>query len=97
MEINRNQFFMGGLVILLLGLQFRMVDSAKLTPKFTRMLAEYSGNPTVAASDNMNSLMGTEPAKVSITYRPPEWLGWCLSSVGAVLILHSLGMRKPGG
>ena len=29
--------------------------------------------------------------------QPPEWLGWCLMSVGAVLILHSLAMKGPGG
>ena len=28
--------------------------------------------------------------------QPPEWLSWCLISVGAVLCLHSLAMPKPG-
>jgi hypothetical protein len=28
--------------------------------------------------------------------QPPEWLGWCLMSVGAVLVLHSLALQKPG-
>jgi hypothetical protein len=28
--------------------------------------------------------------------QPPEWLGWCLISVGAVLVLHSLAMNRPG-
>ena len=27
---------------------------------------------------------------------PPSWLGWALVSVGSVLILHSLALKKPG-
>ena len=28
--------------------------------------------------------------------QPPEWLSWCMISIGAVLCLHSLAMPKPG-
>ena len=31
------------------------------------------------------------------TVKPPEWLGWCLISVGGVVLLHALAMKKPGG
>ena len=31
------------------------------------------------------------------TVKPPDWLGFSLISIGAVLILHSWGMKKPGG
>jgi hypothetical protein len=27
---------------------------------------------------------------------PPSWLGWAVLSVGAVVTLHSLAMKKPG-
>jgi hypothetical protein len=37
--------------------------------------------------------LGAGPKKV---VQPPEWLGWCLMSIGGVLVLHSLAMRKPG-
>jgi hypothetical protein len=30
------------------------------------------------------------------TLRPPTWLGFALISIGAVLVLHSLAMKKPG-
>ena len=36
MDINRNQYFMVGLVLLLLGLQLRLVDSYTLTPELTK-------------------------------------------------------------
>ncbi len=39
MDLNRNQFFMGGLVLLFLGIQFRMVDTFTFNEKVTRFLA----------------------------------------------------------
>ena len=97
MEFNRNQFFFLGLVILLLGLQFRMVESFELTPAASRFLAEKTGKVNVASTQNPSPDFGaTAPLVGTQVVRPPEWLGWCLMSVGAVLILHSLAMPKPG-
>jgi hypothetical protein len=95
MELNRNQYFFMGLVILLLGAQLRAVESYTLTPEATRFLAERSQTSTTNATlFTLSSDMGAGPQKM---IQPPEWLGWCLMSVGAVLILHSLAMKKPGG
>ena len=94
MELNRNQYFFLGIVLVLMGLQFRAVSSFTLTEKATRFLAERT---QASASDGallaLSADLGAGPQKV---VTPPEWLGWCLMSVGAVLILHSLAMRKPG-
>jgi hypothetical protein len=94
MELNRNQYFFMGLVILLIGVQLRTVSSFTLTHEATKFLAERS--QTSAADSTLLALssdMGAGPQKV---VQPPEWLGWCLMSVGGVLILHSLAMKKPG-
>jgi hypothetical protein len=96
MDITRNQFFFAGLALLLVGLQFRMVESFELTPEFTQYLAERTGHPLASASATAQSLTGSEKPLVKKTVRPPEWLGWCLVSIGSVLILHSWGMKKPG-
>lgn len=94
MELNRNQYFFMGVVILLLGVQFRMVSSYTLTTEATRFLAERTkSSATDGALMALTSDLGAGPQKV---IQPPEWLGWCLMSVGGVLILHSLAMRKPG-
>jgi len=95
MDLNRNQFYMLGLVILLLGLQFRAIDSVVLTPKFTRLLAEIAGSPVISASETANAVLGTQTPVPGTTFRPPDWLGWSLLSVGCVLILHSMAMRRP--
>jgi hypothetical protein len=96
MDINRNQWFLAGLVLLMLGIQFRMVDSVVFTPEFTELLSEQSGH-TVASVGGPGTLLDSAKPVIKKTYRPPEWIGWALLSAGATLILHSLAMKKPGG
>jgi hypothetical protein len=92
MEFNRNQFFMIGILLVLLGIQFRLVESATLNEKTTQFLAAHSGS----ASTGIMAVLpdSTIPHRV---VHPPQWLGWALMSIGAVCILHSLAMKKPGG
>ncbi|HZZ29530.1 MAG TPA: hypothetical protein VFE46_16140 [Pirellulales bacterium] len=91
MEFNRNQFFMIGVLLVLLGIQFRLVESATLNEKTTQFLATHMAS---APSGMMAVLPGSAVHKV---IQPPQWLGWALVSSGAVCILHSLAMKKPGG
>jgi hypothetical protein len=93
MDLNRHQFLFLGLFVLLVGLQFRYVQAYVLTPQTTQFLAERTGQASPVANA-MFSASGTAPRKV---VQPPEWLSWCLISVGAVLALHSLAMPKPSG
>jgi hypothetical protein len=94
MEFNRNQYFFLGVVILLMGLQFRVVNSYVLTPEATKFIAERTKSGAEGALFSLSTDLGAGPQKV---IQPPDWLSWCLMSVGAVLILHSLAMKKPGG
>jgi hypothetical protein len=105
MEFNRNQYFMAGLVLLLLGIQFRVVDTFVLSQPVTLFLAEKTGKLTaeqVASIKQMNdnpTALGKKPVEEATQkkVRPPRWIGWSLISFGSVLILHSLAMKKPGG
>ena len=94
MDINRNQWFLAGLVLLLLGLQFHAIHSFVLTPELTKFLADRTGHPIAAADNAMGAVVnaGVVPPK---TITPPEWLSWALLSLGAVLVLQSLSMKKP--
>lgn len=94
MEMNRNQFFMFGVVLLLLGIQFRSIDSFVLSEKTTRFLAQQSQPADDLAMRNFVPAAIPMPRKV---VRPPQWLGYSLMSIGSVLILHAFGMKKPGG
>jgi hypothetical protein len=100
MDFNRNQFFFMGILILLVGLQVRAVRTYVLTPETTRILAEWSDADTVSVAQAGEFSPQAAVATVTgaqKTIEPPEWLGWCLMSIGAVLVLHSLAMPKPGG
>jgi hypothetical protein len=94
-EVNRNQYFMLGLVILLLGLQVRMVETFVLNEKSSRFLAERLSPLSGGDEANRSYLASVGPAPRR-TVRPPTWLGYALMSIGAVLILHSLAMKRPG-
>ncbi len=95
MDITRSQFFFAGLVLLLLGIQFRMTETVTLTPEFTRFLAERTSHPAVATANTVDALVGTETPIPPKTFPPPDWLGWGLVSLGSVLVLHSLAMPRP--
>lgn len=96
MDLNRNQWFLLGLVVLFLGIEFRLIDSIELTPEVTKFVAERTGRPVAAASQTVGSMFRAEPVPPK-TVRPPEWFGWALVSVGVVAILHALSMKGPGG
>lgn len=96
MELNRNQFFLAGMLLVFLGLQFRMVESFTLNEKTTQFLAKrmQSTSDGAVAVANIIPATGALPRKV---VQPPQWLGYAMLSVGSVLVLHSLAMPKPGG
>jgi len=93
MDLNRHQFFFIGFLVLLIGMQFRYVSAYVLNPEATQFLAERTGQASPAYSLFSATAGGGGPRKV---LEPPEWLSWCLISVGAVLCLHSLAMPRPG-
>lgn len=97
MELNRNHYLGIGLIVLLLGLQFRYVDSFQLTEDTTKFLAKRLKKETVVTQNPLAVLFGqTNPVAVKKTVRPPKWLGWSMISIGAVLVIQSLGMKRPG-
>jgi hypothetical protein len=87
-ELNRNQIFMIGLVLLLFGLQFRMVESYVLNERASTFLAEHAGG---GGGEVTSAAVGAKVIKL------PEWVGWLMISTGTVMVLHSLVMNKPGG
>jgi len=95
MDISRNQFFFAGFLCLLLGGEFRMVDSIELTPKFTQFLAERTGHPLASVGAATQTLTQSEESSAKKVITPPDWLGWSLVSLGSVLALHSCGMKRP--
>ena len=100
MELNRNQYFLGGLVILMLGIQLRVVEGFVLNERATQVLAQriqqMRGQPVASPSESA-TVLASSPLGLQHTIYPPKWLGWSLVSVGSVLVLYSLALKRPGG
>jgi hypothetical protein len=92
-ELNRNHYFMAGVVLLLLGIQLRVVDSYVLNEQSTKLLTSQSSN---AGLMNVRPLIQSVTPTAHKVVKPPEALGWALMSIGSVLILHALAMKAPG-
>lgn len=91
-EMNRPQMYMAGLVVLLLGLEFRIVDSVVLNEQTTRFMAERFDSGELATTAP-NWFAANMPL-VKKSFTPPKWIGWSFLSIGGVMVLHSLVMRR---
>jgi len=91
-EINRNQWFLAGVIVLLLGIQFRLVNSFVLNQPATDLYIKATAKNQVESAAMMTATSAAPSLKV---VTPPEWIGWCLMSVGSVFVLHSLAMKRP--
>ena len=97
MDINRNQWFMVGLIVLFLGVQFRVVESFVLNEKVTRFIHERTAAAKGTSGAGLSQLLPSVGPTAHKSITPPNWIGWMLMSVGSVLILHSLAMKRPEG
>jgi hypothetical protein len=94
MDISRNQWFMYGVLIVLIGLEFRMTDSMVLNEKTSQIIAQQLHSQELASAGPIKSAYMSRPPESRRTVKIPRWLGLSLVSVGSVLILHSLAMKK---
>ncbi len=100
MDLNRNQYFMAGLVVFLLGLQLRWVDSFVLnerTSQFVAQRIQQIKGQQIASTSEASTLLATQPTVTRQRIQRPRWLGYSVISIGGVLILYSLALKKPGG
>ena len=80
MKLNRNHYFLMGLILLFLGLQFRMVESVVLNQPTSEFLAKRLGSPQENATFRLTSLLPGSANTPPRTVTPPRWLGWSCGS-----------------
>ena len=86
MGLSRHRLLLAGLLLFLLGMQFRVVESFTLNERSSHFVAASLGGGPQAAS-------WQAPALRKVV-EPPRWLGLALMSVGAVLMVKSLSARQ---
>lgn len=94
MQMTRNRYFLLGVLLILLGFQFRMVESFVLNEPTTRALAKMTRNKPVASSDMMSSFLMQVHPNPTKRVSPPRWLGLAMIAVGTVVSLHAIAMPR---
>jgi hypothetical protein len=97
MELNRHHYFIIGIVVLLLGVQLRLVESYVLNEDATKWLMNQSSDPAVKVVAQAQELMPAAGPLPRKTVVPPQWMGWAALSLGSVLVLHALALPRPAG
>lgn len=94
MSMYRNRYFLLGILLILLGIQFRMVDSFVLNERATRALARVTKSGPVAENVSMTSFMMFVHPKPMKRVQPPRWLGLAMIAMGSVVSLHAMAIPR---
>lgn len=97
MSITRNRYFLLGILLVLLGIQFRMIDSFVLKERASRVLARFNKTTPVADNSGMSSMLMQIYPKPVNRIRPPRWMGLAMITLGAVISFHALVIPKQAG
>lgn len=90
MSIYRNRYFLAGVLLILLGVQFRMVHSFVLNEPTTRVLARVAKSPPVADNSSVSNLWLQVAPNPTKRIEPPRWLGLAMIAVGTVITCHAI-------
>ena len=95
MKPHRNHYFLLGVLFLLVGLQFRVLERVVLNPQSTLFLAQRLGSKTDAATAQVLHTAGFDAALPRKEFESPRWCGWAFFALGSFLILHRIMLPKP--
>ena len=96
MKLKRNHYFVLGVLCLLMGLQFRVLEKVILNPESTLFLAQRLGSKADAATAQVLHTTGFEATLPRKQFESPRWCGWPFFVLGGFLLLHSVLLPKPG-
>lgn len=94
--LSRNRYFMIGVLLVMFGLQFRVVQSFVLNEPATRTLMKLNKDASVASNgpDIAGFLQEVAVPRPTKRVEPPRWVGLALVAFGAVVTLHAVAMPK---
>ncbi len=79
-----------GIVLMIVGVECLLIDSAVLTTKVTEMPSVQQANTGLFASPQT-------PAVKNRVFTPSEWFPWSLLATGAIVMIYSYAFRRSGG
>lgn len=94
MSKYRNRYFLFGILLLLGGVQFRMIDSFLLNESTTRVLAKVTKTTPVADNSMIDSLFWKVAPAPRKRIQPPRWLGLAMIAMGSVIGFHALAIPR---
>ena len=94
MELNRNQWFAIGILLILIGAELRWIDTFVLNEKTASFIATNVYAQEYASAGPIQSAMYQNPPASRRTFKPPRWIGLSLISVGSVIVLYSLTLKR---
>ena len=94
MSLYRNRYFLSGILLILLGLQFRRVESFTLNEQSTRFLAKVTKTPMVDKSTTLGSIFEPVTPTPRKQFSPPRWLRLSMIAEGVVITFHSFSIPK---
>ncbi len=97
MSMYRNRYFLAGVLLILLGVQFRMVHSFVLSEPATRVFARVTKSTPIADNSTMTNLWLQVAPRPTKRIEPPRWLGLAMIAVGAVVTCHALAIPRHRG
>jgi hypothetical protein len=94
MDFDRNRYFAIGVLLFLLGVQFRMIDSFVLNETSTQAISRMAADSQLASQNFTTSLYSNWAPQNNKRITPPKWLGFALLTVGGVIALHAMVLPK---
>jgi hypothetical protein len=92
--MDRQRWLMFGVLLILLGFQFRLVQSFALNSQTTRALAKITQQAPLADNSSMTNMLIDVASSPSKTVTPPRWIGVALIAIGSVMTLQSFAMPR---
>jgi hypothetical protein len=94
MQLNRTKLFMLGMIALLVGIQFLWVDTYVLNKDVTQFIQSRVKRADASAAVAARNWLPAAAAPPLQRWSPPRPLGWALTSVGGVLVLYTLAIKR---
>ena len=97
MSLYRNRYFLAGILLVLLGLQFRRVESFVLNERSTRFMARVTNTKMVDNSTTVGAIIEPVAPVPRKRVTPPPWVGLSMIAVGCVMAFHAFVIPKHNG